>query len=80
MLVKKKAFMHGYPIIPMGNSKTIFPQPAKDPLSNLPQLRYTSYSSIRYREMSVGLKHYFIGAYDSEISGTFMVTLALDYC
>jgi hypothetical protein len=65
-LSKKEAVYAWISYYTNGRFKNNFSATAKDPLSNLPQVPFTSYSSLRYREVSVGWKHYFIGAYDSE--------------
>jgi hypothetical protein len=50
-----------------GKFKNTFSATAKDPFVTVPPLvRYTSFSSLRYRHISVGWKRYLIGAYDSE--------------
>lgn len=49
-----------------GRFKNNFRATAKDPLANPQQQPYTVYSSLRYRHISVGWKHYFTGSYESE--------------
>lgn len=49
-----------------GKFKNNFTATAKDPLTNPLQIFYTAHTDLRYRQLSVGWKHYFKGAYDSE--------------
>ncbi len=65
-LSKKEAVYGWISYYTNGKFKNNFSATSKDPTANLPPVRYTSYSSLRYREVSVGWKHYFIGAFDSE--------------
>ena len=49
-----------------GKFKNSFTALAKDQLTSPSQLQYSAHTDLRYRHLSVGWKHYFIGAYNSE--------------
>jgi hypothetical protein len=50
-----------------GKFKNNFSAVAKDPFITVPAVvRHTSFSSLRYRHMSLGWKRYLVGSYDSE--------------
>jgi len=50
-----------------GKFKNNFVAVAKDPLFSPQQVSYTAYSALRYRQLSIGWKHYFTGAYNEEL-------------
>ena len=49
-----------------GKFKNNFAATAKDPLTSPSEIDYTVHTSMRYRQLSVGWKHYFKGSYRSE--------------
>jgi hypothetical protein len=49
-----------------GKFKNNFAATAKDALTTPQQMQYTAHTDLRYRHLSVGWKHYLIGAYNSE--------------
>ena len=49
-----------------GKYKNTLTATAKDPLTTPPTIDYTVSSELRFRQISLGWKHYFKGAYDSE--------------
>jgi hypothetical protein len=49
-----------------GKYKNALTATAKDPLTTPTDLNYTVNSELRFRQFSLGWKHYFKGAYDSE--------------
>lgn len=49
-----------------GKFKNNFVAPAKDALTSPQEIRYTAHTELRYRQISIGWKHYFAGAYNSE--------------
>lgn len=49
-----------------GNYKNTLTATAKDPATTPAAVNYTSSSELRFRQLSLGWKHYFKGAYDSE--------------
>ena len=49
-----------------GRFKNNFSAVAKDPATIPQQANYTVYTAMRFRQFSVGWKHYFFGSFDSE--------------
>jgi hypothetical protein len=49
-----------------GKFKNNFTASAKDAVTNPQLIQYTAHTDLRYRHLSVGWKHYLIGAYNSE--------------
>jgi len=49
-----------------GKFKNNFAATAKDPLTSPSEIDYSVHTSMRYRQLSVGWKHYFKGSYRSE--------------
>ena len=49
-----------------GKFENNFMASAKDPLTNPQQIQYRANTHLRYRHLSLGWKHYFIGTYNSE--------------
>jgi len=49
-----------------GKYKNTLTATAKDPLTTPAAINYTASSELRFRQISLGWKHYFKGAYDSE--------------
>lgn len=49
-----------------GDFKNDFVATAKNPLTNPQEVFYTVKTDMRYRQVSIGWKHYFIGGYNSE--------------
>lgn len=50
----------------IGKFKNNFVATAKEPLTSPQQIPYTAHTDLRYRHLSIGWRHYFIGAYNSE--------------
>lgn len=49
-----------------GRFKNNFLATAKDPVTTPQEFGYTTYTGLRYRHLSIGWKHYFVGGYNSE--------------
>ncbi len=49
-----------------GKYRNLLTATAKDPLTTPATINYTSRSELRFRQISLGWKHYFKGAYDGE--------------
>jgi len=49
-----------------GKFKNNFVAPAKNALTSPQEIRYTAHTDLRYRQISIGWKRYFVGAYNSE--------------
>ncbi len=49
-----------------GKFKNNFLANAKDAATTPQQQYYTSYTNLRYRHLSIGWKHYFVGSFNSE--------------
>lgn len=49
-----------------GKFENNFSAPARDPLTSPQEIRYRANTHLRYRNLSLGWKHYFTGAYNSE--------------
>ena len=49
-----------------GKFSNNFVATAKDSLTNPQEIHYEAHTDMRYRQVSIGWKHYFVGAYNSE--------------
>ena len=49
-----------------GKFTNSFVATAKDSLTNPQEIYYNAHTEMRYRQISIGWKHYFVGAYNSE--------------
>jgi hypothetical protein len=65
-VTKKEAIYGWVSYYTNGKFKNTFTATAKDPLTTPVQTSYKVNSSIRYRQLSIGLKHYFKGSFDAE--------------
>ena len=63
---KKEALYAWISYYTNGRFKNNFTAIAKDPATVPQQTAYTVYTGLRFRQLSLGWKHFFIGAFDSE--------------
>lgn len=71
-LSKKDAVYTWISYYTSGKFKNNYTAIAKDPFATVPpSVRYTSYSALRYRHLSVGWKRYLLGSFDSEYRWNF---------